>query len=70
MKKAIIRGVILVELAAVLGTFRVWRSMNSSQEYRKWMHDTYPTILEGYYKTADATGYGDVRAEDFKKWDK
>ena len=31
MKKAILKGVVLIELLAVVGTFKVWRSMNSDQ---------------------------------------
>ena len=31
MRKTIIKGVIVIEVLAVLGSFKVWRSMNSSQ---------------------------------------
>jgi len=64
----IVRGLLVVEVAAVLGSFYVWRSMNRDQTYRRWMRDNYPLVLEGFYKTADLTGYGEVRSVDQQKW--
>lgn len=68
MKSTIIKGIVLAEVVAVLGSFHVWRSMNSSQEYRKYMHDNYPKVLEGFYKSADLAGYGSVKELDGKQW--
>lgn len=32
------------------------------------MHDNYPKVLEGFYKSADLAGYGSVKELDGKQW--
>ena len=64
----VVKGVILVEVIAVFEGFKIWRKMNSSQEYRKHMRDNYPTILEGFYKVADFSNNGYVRDYDADQW--
>ncbi|XP_032237236.1 protein CEBPZOS [Nematostella vectensis] len=64
----VLRGVIVAEAVAFLTSFRVWHYMNTDQEYRRWMKDNYPSILEGFYTTAEMGGYVDVRKDDQKTW--
>lgn len=42
-----------VEIGIFLGSYYVWRRMNRSQDFRQYMNDKYPSILEGYYKIGE-----------------
>ncbi|XP_031561068.1 protein CEBPZOS-like [Actinia tenebrosa] len=64
----ILRAVIVGEVAAFLASFRVWHKMNTDQDYRKWMNNNYPSILEGFYTTAELGGFAHVRKDDLKAW--
>jgi hypothetical protein len=41
------RGIIVLELAFLAGGYVVWKRMNESQEFRFYMKENWPTILEG-----------------------
>ncbi|XP_071962758.1 protein CEBPZOS-like [Antedon mediterranea] len=60
--------VIYVELAALAGGYYVWHKMNINQDYRKYMHKTFPLVLEIFYKTAEYGGIKDARTNDYEKW--
>lgn len=51
-----VKGIVYVEVALFIGTYLVWKRMNDSQEFRFYMKNNWPTILEGefesrYFKT-------------------
>lgn len=68
MRKTILKGFLVVEVLAVIGSYRVWHSINTSQEYRHWMHINHPSVLAGFYKSADLVGYGEVKEKDYTDW--
>lgn len=68
--KKIIKGLVALEVVAVLGTYHVWHSMNTDQNYRKWMHTNYPSVLKGFYRSADLIGFPGVEEKDQEAWQK
>lgn len=42
--------------------------MSTNDDYRKWMNDNYPAILEGFYKTAEMGGYNGAHEADAEAW--
>jgi len=68
--KRVAKAVVLGEMVLLLGAYRVWHQMNTSRDYRKWMKDTFPAILEGFYKTAEMGGYKGAREADAETWGK
>lgn len=45
--KSLVKPVIVIEVALFLGSYALWKSMNQSQEFRFYMKNNYPSILEG-----------------------
>lgn len=39
--------VVYAEIACFIGSYLVWKRMNDSQEFRFYMSNNFPTILEG-----------------------
>ncbi|XP_015776683.1 PREDICTED: protein CEBPZOS-like [Acropora digitifera] len=68
--KTLIKAVAVGEVIIFLGSYRVWHQMNTSRDYRKWMSDKFPTILEGFYKAAEIGGYVGAREADAEAWSK
>lgn len=66
--KTFLKAVAVGEVILFFGTYRVWHQMNTSREYRKWMSLNFPTILEGFYKTAEMGGYIGAREADAEAW--
>lgn len=67
--KAYFKLFVLLEVAGFLGSYYVWKRMNSSQDFRFYMSQAYPTILEGYYQIGERLGdLNDIRAYDRKCW--
>ncbi|XP_072027362.1 protein CEBPZOS-like [Amphiura filiformis] len=70
-RKAVWKGTklfIYAEVALIGGSYLVWRRMNRNQEFRKYMHEKYPYILEVFYKTAELGGIKDARKNDYETW--
>ena len=63
------RAVITVELGCFIGAYRVWHKMNTNPDYRKSMHEKYPSVLEMFYQSAERfAGNMEVRKDDYKSW--
>ncbi|KAF7998203.1 hypothetical protein HCN44_009601 [Aphidius gifuensis] len=45
-------------------TYIVWRRMNRSQDFRFYMNENFPSILEGYYKIGETIS-SDTSIRDF-----
>ncbi|CAH3014354.1 unnamed protein product [Porites evermanni] len=65
-----VKAAIVGEVVLCLGAYRVWHQMNTSRDYRKWMNENYPSILEAFYKTAEIGGYSGAREADAEAWAK
>ena len=68
LAKAVLKPVIYFELAFLVGSYLVWKRMNSSQEFRFYMRNNYPNILEGYYLIGEKAGNLDTRQFDLDTW--
>lgn len=45
--KSLFKGFIYIEIVLFVGSYFLWKHMNDSQEFRFYMKNSYPTILEG-----------------------
>lgn len=48
-----LKVVIAAEIAAFLGSYCVWLRMNRDQEFRGYINDKFPYLLEGFYKIGE-----------------
>ncbi|KAJ8949858.1 hypothetical protein NQ318_010492 [Aromia moschata] len=55
-RKWLKRGALIlfvVEAASFVGTYAVWHKVNTERDYRKYLRDNYPSVLEVYYRTGE-----------------
>jgi hypothetical protein len=45
--RLLVKAALVVELGLFIGSYLVWKRMNSSQDFRFYMRNNYPQILEG-----------------------
>lgn len=64
------RGFLLIEIGFFVGCYLVWKRMNNSQEFRFYMKQNWPTILEGYYLNGEMLGNLNTRNFDKECWEK
>ncbi|XP_077867388.1 protein CEBPZOS-like [Saccoglossus kowalevskii] len=64
-----VKIVLVIEGIFFFGAYYVFHKMNTNQEYRHYMHKKHPTILEGFYKSAEWGGIKDARINDYKAWE-
>ncbi|XP_044254519.1 uncharacterized protein LOC123004999 [Tribolium madens] len=51
-------------------SYGVWYSVNTKREYRKYLHDNYPSILEYYYKIGETINSDNkIRQIDYAYWE-
>ncbi|XP_064411930.1 protein CEBPZOS-like isoform X2 [Latimeria chalumnae] len=68
--RKIFKGVLLLELAGVMGAYLLYQKMNISQDFRHTMNKRFPSILEVYYKSNELAGIYGIREEDQVSWSK
>lgn len=66
--KGFIKGAILIETIAFIGSYFVWNRLNNSQEFRYWTKQHVPIILESYYQLGEKLGNLQTRDLDEKSW--
>ncbi|KAK0080216.1 hypothetical protein PV325_000291, partial [Microctonus aethiopoides] len=54
---------LLFELTLFSCSYLLYRRMNRSQEFRYYMHNNYPTVLEGYYKIGETISQSKIIRE-------
>ncbi|XP_072906650.1 protein CEBPZOS-like isoform X2 [Hemitrygon akajei] len=64
----IFKGVILLEVAGVMGAYWLFHRMNTSQEFRYKVNKRFPSILEVYYKSNEWAGVYGIRELDQETW--
>ncbi|CAH2252958.1 Hypothetical predicted protein [Pelobates cultripes] len=47
--RTIFKGIVLLEVAGVVGAYGVFHKMNSSQDFRYTMNRRFPSVLESKY---------------------
>ncbi|XP_043551485.1 protein CEBPZOS-like isoform X2 [Chiloscyllium plagiosum] len=66
--RRLFRGVLIVEVAGVIGAYWLFHRMNTSQEFRHSMNKRFPSILEVYYKSNEWAGIYGIREQDQETW--
>uniref|UniRef100_A0A8C3IJQ5 CEBPZ opposite strand n=1 Tax=Chrysemys picta bellii TaxID=8478 RepID=A0A8C3IJQ5_CHRPI len=66
--RKILKGVLLLEIAAVAGAYSLFYRMDTNQDFRHTMNRRFPSILEVYYKSNELAGVYGKREEDQLKW--
>ncbi|KAG4072281.1 hypothetical protein HA402_004213 [Bradysia odoriphaga] len=60
----------VAEVAAFSVSYLVWHRMNTNRDFRQYMNDNFPTILEGYYSFGEFMGSDPrIRGIDKAYWD-
>ncbi|KAG8444134.1 hypothetical protein GDO86_009351 [Hymenochirus boettgeri] len=68
LAKKIFKGVVLLEVAGVIGAYALFHKMNGSQDFRRTMNRRFPSVLEVYYKSNEWSGNYGIRENDAEKW--
>ncbi|CAH2252956.1 Hypothetical predicted protein [Pelobates cultripes] len=66
--RTIFKGIVLLEVAGVVGAYGVFHKMNSSQDFRYTMNRRFPSVLEMFYKSNEWAGIYGIRELDAEKW--
>ncbi|KAM4771564.1 protein CEBPZOS [Rhinophrynus dorsalis] len=66
--KRIFKGVVLLEVAGVVGAYALFHKMNASQDFRYSMNRRFPSVLEVYYKSNEWAGNYGIREQDAETW--
>ncbi|XP_077342575.1 protein CEBPZOS isoform X2 [Lithobates pipiens] len=66
--KKFFKGVILLELAGLVGVYVLYYKMDSSQDFRYTMNRRLPPVLELYYKSNEWAGVHGKREKDEQAW--
>ncbi|GAB1867369.1 hypothetical protein CAJAP_08448 [Camponotus japonicus] len=65
------KAILIFEGVLLLGSYGLWRRMNTSQDFRYYMHQYFPNILEGYYIIGEKlSGSNQLRRFDNTTWTK
>lgn len=65
------RGVAIfagIELLSFVGSYIGYLKLNRDQEFRYWVSQKFPALLEGYYKTGEFLGDPGTRLFDQQTW--
>ncbi|XP_069625195.1 protein CEBPZOS isoform X3 [Ranitomeya imitator] len=65
----LVKGVLVLELAGVVGAYLLYFKMDSSQDFRHTMNRRFPSVLEVYYKSNEWAGVQGVRERDAVTWE-
>nr|XP_046147218.1 protein CEBPZOS-like [Oncorhynchus gorbuscha]XP_046147219.1 protein CEBPZOS-like [Oncorhynchus gorbuscha] len=70
LARRLFKGVVLLEVAGVLGAYSLFYKMNTSQDFRNRMNNMLPSVLEVYYKSNEYAGVYGIREKDLEDWSK
>ncbi|XP_072712662.1 protein CEBPZOS [Ciconia boyciana] len=68
MARRVVKGLLLLEAAGLLGALLLYRAMDRSQDFRYTMQKRFPSILEVYYKSNEWSGIHGIRENDQMTW--
>ncbi|XP_074899179.1 protein CEBPZOS [Buteo buteo] len=68
MARRVVKGLLLLEAAGLLGALLLYRAMDRSQDFRYTMQKRFPSILEVYYKSNEWSGIHGIRENDQMMW--
>lgn len=62
-------SLIVAEGVCFIVSYQIWSKVNTEREYRKYLRDNYPSLLELYYKTGEIlNSESQVRVTDSAYW--
>ena len=47
--RTFVKGFVFLEIGLFVGSYLLWKRMNDSREFRKYLNNNYPAVLEGTY---------------------
>lgn len=59
---------LMVEGIGLIASYAVWRSLNTSQDFRCKVHQHCPAVLESYYWMGETLGNLQTRQQDYQAW--
>jgi len=60
----------VLEVVSFGATYLVWHRMNTNRDFRQYMNDNFPIVLDGYYSFGEFMGRDSrIRAVDRAYWD-
>lgn len=63
------KGFIALEIIVAAGSYLVWHRLNTSRNFRKLMHEEFPSVLEGYYSLGEKfDSTNNIRSSDLHFW--
>lgn len=63
------KTILILEGVFLVGSYGLWRRMNTSQDFRYYMHQHFPSILENYYLIGEKlSGNDQLRRFDYTTW--
>ncbi|XP_074753008.1 protein CEBPZOS isoform X2 [Athene noctua] len=68
MARRVVKGLLLLEAAGLLGALLLYRAMDRSRDFRYTMQKRFPSILEVYYKSNEWSGIHGIRENDQMAW--
>ncbi|XP_064014780.1 protein CEBPZOS [Pogoniulus pusillus] len=68
LERRVLKGLLLLETAGLLGALLLYRAMDRSQDFRYTMQKRFPSILEAYYKSNEWSGIHGIRENDQVTW--
>lgn len=67
-KYTFLKGFIYFEISLFLGSYFIWKRMNNSQDFRYYMKNQFPFVLESYYQIGEKIGGVKTREYDLECW--
>lgn len=66
--RPLFKGILYLEIFFLISSYLLWKRMNDSREFRYYLNENYPKILEGYYSLGENIGGLDTRKVDKEIW--
>ncbi|CAN9507330.1 unnamed protein product [Ophioblennius macclurei] len=69
LAKQLMKAAVALELLGLMGVYALFRSMDSSQDFRSTMSRRFPSVLEVYYQSNEWAGISGIRERDRQVWE-
>lgn len=66
----VLKTLFVAETILFAGSYYVWYRMNTSRDFRLFMHNNYSWALDGYYSIGEYLSHNDLRKQDIDIWDR
>ncbi|XP_012224832.2 protein CEBPZOS [Linepithema humile] len=67
--KSSAKAILILEGVFLLGSYGIWHRMNTSQDFRYYVHQHFPSLLESYYSIGEKlSDNNQLRTFDYTTW--